>query len=455
MFCAAPCSIDTRGRRSNMPMVVVNKVQRTPVRRVTIHTTASPVRSVSPRVSPEPSSSHLRELSPLLRRASSAPLETVVLLKEDVEFSLPVVPSLLVQDEIPERSLLESGLKVVGDLGSGSQSTVQIVRRMSDAEYHTVKRFDKETMTSTGMKFLHSEYELMAKLGQHPNIAEAYDLFQDQHFFYIEMPFYIGGDFSHLRENALSAQGSLTEMWWGSIFRQCLEALVFLHAHGIVHCDVKEPNLMLKTKNSCRPEVVLIDFGVAQEKASADKTVIYGTPGYIAPEVWDVKTWCPKGDMFSLGVVFMQLLIDRVPSSSSRCGLFTENTKNFREVREATQTRQIPFYCISPTYSHLRGFVEQLLERDPELRPTATDLLCDSWFFSLDDADTCSRSNAQGRDRGLTCQDLYLELGSQPHSPHGSTPSAASTIVGSSIHSNASSFSNLSLFSYSSECGVD
>merc|ERR1740117_1793788 len=264
---------------------------------------------------------------------------------------------------------------------------------MSDAEFRSVKRFSKETMTTSSMEFLHSEYEIMSKLGEHPNIAEAYDVFQDQDFLYIEMAFYTGGDFSHLREHALSTQTSLTEVWWGSIFRQCLEALAFLHEHDIMHCDVKEPNLMLKTANYNKPEVVLIDFGVAQKTASTSRTVIYGTPGYIAPEVWDVKTWCPKGDMFSLGVVFLQLLIDRVPDSCCRCGVFVENTKNFREVRTATQTREIPCDRIPCSHTHLRAFVEQLLERDPTMRPSAADLLCDSWIFMLDDivnADTCA-----------------------------------------------------------------
>jgi len=233
------------------------------------------------------------------------------------------------------------------------------------------------------------------------------------------------------------------------------EALAFLHGHGIVHCDVKEPNLMIKTGNYHKPEVVLIDFGVAQKAASADRTVIYGTPGYIAPEVWDVKTWCPKGDMFSLGVVFLQLLIDRVPSSSSRCGVFVENTTNFREVRTATQTREIPFDSMPCSHTHLREFVEQMLERDPSVRPSAADLLCDGWISMLDEFANVEVNSdildvVLGRDRALTCQELMVL---QPGSPHGNSPSAPTTVgsdLGGRMISNASTdFSNVTNSSFS------
>merc|ERR1719160_1761995 len=108
---------------------------------------------------------------------------------------------------------------------------------------------------------------------------------------------------------------ALSEDYWRGIFEQAFSGISYLHDHALMHCDLKEDNLMLKTDNLIEPEIVIIDFGLAQHDAE-QKQQICGTPGYIPPETWQMQKWIPKGDVFSMGVLMIQLVINQVPELS-------------------------------------------------------------------------------------------------------------------------------------------
>jgi len=139
----------------------------------------------------------------------------------------------------------------------------------------------------------------------------------------------------------------------------------------VMHCDIKEANIMLKDDDLGEPQIVIIDLGVAQ-RAGTERDIIYGTPGYIPPEVWEAKNWHPQSDMFSLGVVVMQLLIGKM-------GLLIENTSNFKEMKEATLLREPPFELMPLEFPAFTGLVKKLLAKDYLARPTAEAMLQESW----------------------------------------------------------------------------
>jgi len=207
-------------------------------------------------------------------------------------------------------------------------------------------------------------------------------------FYYLVNEPYRGGDLSKVRENASKHGVPITQNWWRKIFKQCLEGLHHLHEHGFIHCDIKEQNLMLKTNNVQEPEVVIIDFGVAQDLVS-DRHQFCGTPGYIAPETLDTTTWHPKGDCFSLGVTMMQLVIDQIPEVGNgpdgaptmlKMGIFSDGARNLDEVHQMTRVRRPPFHRMPKECVALTQLLEKLLEKKMANRITASRALMDAWF---------------------------------------------------------------------------
>jgi serine/threonine protein kinase len=276
---------------------------------------------------------------------------------------------------IPEMTLSEAGLQIQRELGHGNQSSVHLASKLHEGSFGCVKRFDKAACTSSSVEFMKEEYRVMEEVGSHPCITEAFQIFQDASFFYIELALYQGGDFSKLRKNAVRADVSCGEEWWINVFQQAMRGLAHLHKHNFMHCDVKEANLMLKTDNYHEPEVVLIDFGIVQAR-DAKRTAIFGTPGYIAPEVWDTKVWTPQSDAFSVGVVILQMMADKIPDNHRpRCGVFTEGTESFKEIKVATQTREPDMSSMVECGLHLQELTRRLLLKDCAQRPNVSEAL--------------------------------------------------------------------------------
>jgi len=226
-------------------------------------------------------------------------------------------------------------------------------------------------MKADAFELFKSEVELMSDLGEHPNIGNVIEVFQDPCSYHLVQPYYCGGNLEGLKTRAVCAGVVPTADWWSSIFSQCLTGLAHMHSQDVMHCDIKEPNIMLRTEDLSNPEVVIIDLGIAQ-RASTQRKMIYGTPGYIPPEVWETKNWCPESDMFSLGVVVLQLLMGKM-------GIFVEKTRTYKEVEEATKQRLPPFELMPIEFPVFRGLAQKLLEKDFRARPTAASLLQGSW----------------------------------------------------------------------------
>ena len=117
---------------------------------------------------------------------------------------------------------------------------------------------------------------------------------------YIAMDYLKGGDLAARIRGGLNASQALL------LLRQAALALAELHRRGFVHCDVKPANLLLHARSN----LVLADFGSARQVgASAAATgAVLGTPCYAAPELTQGDPAQPAADVYSLGVVFYEML---------------------------------------------------------------------------------------------------------------------------------------------------
>ena len=78
-----------------------------------------------------------------------------------------------------------------------------------------------------------------------------------------------------------------------------------MHQMGVIHRDLKIANLMEDEKGNLK----IIDFGLSTAIVSDKKKRQCGTPGYIAPEVYNTNHFDEKCDMFSIGVIMFELYI--------------------------------------------------------------------------------------------------------------------------------------------------
>jgi serine/threonine protein kinase len=150
------------------------------------------------------------------------------------------------------------------------------------------------------------EYEIISSI-THRAIAEIYDFGSQPHHLYLSMEYFPCGDLRDRLRNPLSVDESLYYL------RTIAEALRVIHVFGILHRDLKPANVMLRDDNS----PVLIDFGLARRSMDDAGTTgvgqVLGSPYYISPEQAQGHRVDPRTDLYSLGVMFYEMLTGQRP----------------------------------------------------------------------------------------------------------------------------------------------
>lgn len=149
----------------------------------------------------------------------------------------------------------------------------------------------------------------------HPHVVAPSSWAADDDKVLLAMDLVRGGSVEHL----LGDYGALPLEYIAVLIDQLLDALVTVHAHGIVHRDVKPANLLLEPTGRARPVLRLSDFGIAAvigEPRLTNTELVIGTPGYVAPECARGGRPDPRQDLYSVGVVLIQMLTGEPPPAS-------------------------------------------------------------------------------------------------------------------------------------------
>ncbi len=142
----------------------------------------------------------------------------------------------------------------------------------------------------------------------HPNIVEIYDINDEGDKHYIVME-YIKG---YTLKKLIEVRGAIPvkESVW--MIKQLSLALLEAHTNGILHRDIKSQNVLIKPDGT----VKMADFGIAQANDDIQITkqdTILGSVHYLAPELTKGKPASMQSDIYSLGIVFYELLVGDVP----------------------------------------------------------------------------------------------------------------------------------------------
>ena len=190
------------------------------------------------------------------------------------------------------------------------------------------------------------------------HIASVYDVLEEHGEFFIVME-YVEGETLRRRQRRPITLDQFLE-----IATQCADGLRSAHQGGIIHCDIKPENIML-TPSSL---VKILDFGLAkhlprsEQSSTLDITsAVAGTLAYMAPEVLLGKLPDPRTDIFSLGVVFYEMLTQHHPFLS-KDGLVATSERILHETPIAIRAfnRGVP--------EVLEGIVFKAVEKTPSKR---------------------------------------------------------------------------------------
>jgi serine/threonine protein kinase len=164
-----------------------------------------------------------------------------------------------------------------------------------------------------------------------------------------------------LLRQIMNEQGKLPAERAIRITLEICKALDYVHSQGVVHRDLKPENIMIGPDD----EVKLIDFGIAANAGSrrltfAKLTEAMGTPDYISPEQVKGKRGDQRSDVYSLGIMFYEMLTGKVP--------FT-GPNPFVIMNERLLNNPIPPREVNPEVTpELQEIIYRALERDPNKR---------------------------------------------------------------------------------------
>jgi serine/threonine-protein kinase len=206
--------------------------------------------------------------------------------------------------------------EIVKPLGEGAMGIVLKARDLKIARDVAIKTIHKHLLDGdvgdeVKQRFIH-EVRAVGQL-RHPNIVAIYetdDYFEegeDTPIPYFVMEYVEGKEL----EGILKAGERFSQARAIDIVRQVLLAFDYTHGHGIIHRDIKPANIFITPQG----EVKIADFGIARIENSelTQMGSVLGTPNYMSPEQCAGQAIDNRSDLFSIGIVFYELLTGEKP----------------------------------------------------------------------------------------------------------------------------------------------
>lgn len=251
---------------------------------------------------------------------------------------------------IPRYTILQT-------IGESDKAVVYLARSL-DLERNVAlkvsrKRQDGDTETR---QLFAREYAAIAALN-HPDVVDIYDYGVHGGHEYLAMEYFPCGDLKARLQHPISEEESL------DFLRRIARALRVVHAAGLVHRDLKPPNVMLRETG----DVVLIDFGLArnlQDTTGSTRTgTLRGSPYYMSPEQTEGRTLDRRTDIYSLGVIFFEMLTGTRPYSGSTA------------IEVLQQHVHAPVPKLPPALAHHQQLLEGLMAKNRDQRVASAEEL--------------------------------------------------------------------------------
>ena len=205
----------------------------------------------------------------------------------------------------------ESEYIVIKPIDSGSYAIVYLVHDSLTHEEFAAKSIDKQTILSSsrGTSSITSEISIMKSIS-HPLFVKLHKVYEDRTHVHLIMDYVPGGTlFDRIAKN-----GRFSELEASALFKNLLIGVQYLQTLNIIHRDLKPTNILMCSKvdnSQCK----ILDFGLSCYVSSGTR-MCGGSPGFMAPEIFQKVPCNLPSDNFSLGVILFIMLAARSPFPS-------------------------------------------------------------------------------------------------------------------------------------------
>ncbi len=260
--------------------------------------------------------------------------------------------------EADSASIEVPGYAIIKEIATSNFSSVFLARseRLRRNVVLKIMKRGNSTREMEDAERFQREYEIISSV-THRSIAEIYDFGTLPQHLYLAMEYFPCGDLRERLCNPVSVEEALYYL------RTIAEALRVIHVFGILHRDLKPANVMLRDDNS----PVLIDFGLAR-RAIGDIAVtgvgqVLGSPYYISPEQAQGQPVDARTDLYSLGVIFYEMLTGQKPyAGRSAVAIMAQHTSS-------------PIPMLPPDVAQQQPLLDRLMAKDAHSRYTSADEL--------------------------------------------------------------------------------
>ena len=257
--------------------------------------------------------------------------------------------------------------RLLEPIGSGGMGKVYKAHNIRDKTSVVAIKVLKEELfkvESNRTRFKH-EGAIIDKL-DHPNILKIFERGIHEETLYFVMEFVEGKTL----EKKIEEDGQIDLNEGIHIMTQLTDALALIHSRNIVHRDLKPANIMVTQKNGDPNFVKLLDFGLSKMKYQTRVTesgVFIGTVNYLAPEQIIDFEYSPASDIYSLGIIFYEMLIGHI--------VFTGDSLSAIVDRVLETTPPAPGKIRTGTPGELNRLILEMISKQNNRRPSALNVL--------------------------------------------------------------------------------